>query len=311
MNHTPSTDPNYWERMEAINKGETFSDGSRWDAEFPDLVPKVVEKLSWEKTKIDIYSPPPIQPVAIDIAEEYNGTVPYGSYGDMSCIYGPPKNKKSYFKSAIVAAYIGGKADNYFDNVKGRDTDGKVVFDIDTEQGYNHAWRSTHRVKEMCGFDSNPNYIPLHWREYTPVERRELLDSVFKDERYKGRFGLIAIDGVADFVDDVNDLKGTNDLIQILLSGSSATGAHIVLVMHCNYGTKKPTGHLGSAILKKCETIAYVENKTERVDGKVVAIDKSEVTVECMDSRNAPFDSFSFVLDESKLPKLKGMEMPF
>ena len=292
---SPYSNPNYWSQ---------FDD----DVTVPEN-PK--PKKSWRGTEIDIYTPPPLQPVAIDMASEFNGTVPYGSYGDMSCIYGPPKNKKSYLKSAIVASYIGGQANNYFENISGRDTRGKVVFDIDTEQGYQHAWKSTHRVKEMVGFDRNPNYIPLHWREYTATERRELLDSLFKDEEYQGRFGLIAIDGVADFVDDVNNLKQVNDLIQILLSGSSNTGAHIVLVMHCNYGSKKPTGHLGSAILKKCETIAYVENKTERVDGRVVSIDKSEVTVECMDSRNAPFDDFSFYLDHDRLPKLKGKTLDF
>lgn len=294
--NTPATNPRYWEELDEIQNGNADFSVNLKDNPNP--------KPHWKGTEIDIYTPPPAQPVAIDIADDREGSVPFGSYGDISCIFGPPKNKKSYLKSAIVASYIGGNANNYFENIWGRNSKGKVVFDIDTEQGYSHAWKSTHRIKEMVGFEKNENYIPLHWREKTAAERRQLLDSIFKDEEYKGRIGVIAIDGVADFVDDVNDLKGTNELIQILLSGSSNTGAHIILVMHSNYGSKKPTGHLGSAILKKCETIAYVENRTVRNDaGVVVSIDKSIVDVHCMDSRNASFDDFSFTIDANKLPQ--------
>ncbi len=156
MMHTPSTDQNYWARMDALRSGTSYTDGTHWDNEFPMLNPinqtdlpenpkakdkdELFEKM-WNESEVDIYGPPPKQFVAIDIQHNFHGTVPFGTYGGISCIYGPPKSKKSFLKSAFVSAYIGGQTNNRFDIVRGRDRKGRWVVDIDTEQGSFHAWR--------------------------------------------------------------------------------------------------------------------------------------------------------------------------
>jgi len=50
------------------------------------------------------------QPVAISIgSSEYKGQfypIPFGSYGDFSCIVGASKSRKTFFKSMIVSIFF-------------------------------------------------------------------------------------------------------------------------------------------------------------------------------------------------------------
>ncbi len=325
MMHCKETDPMFMPRMQAWQEGRPLGDGSHWDEEWKaentwyndseyktDLPenPKAKEKddlfdKMWNESEVDIYGPPPKQRVAIDIQHNFHGTVPFGTYGGISCIYGPPKSKKSFLKSAFVSAYIGGQTNNRFDIVRGRDRKGRWVVDIDTEQGDYHAWRTLKRVKDMVGADRVHNYKPLAWAGYSPKEMRDGLREILS--RNDLDIGLVVIDGIHDFVESVNDDRGTNELFHILVSAAKETGAHILCIMHCNYGSKKPTGHLGSSMLKKAETIAYVENKTRRgSNNDILEINKKVMTVECMDSRSISFDSFEFVIDEMELPRFSG-----
>ena len=77
-------------------------------------------------------------PVALSIGNHfYKGTqypTPFGTYGNFSCIVGASKSMKTFLKSAITAAYIGGNTQNLFPNVRGHNIKDKWVIDIDTEQ---------------------------------------------------------------------------------------------------------------------------------------------------------------------------------
>ena len=77
---------------------------------------------------------------------------------------------------------------------------------------------------------------------------------------------------------------------QKLLEWSANENCHIITVLHRNFGSNKPTGHLGSSILKKSETVAFVEKQD----------DVTIVTPEY--SRNIPFNDFGFSVDKDWLP---------
>ena len=53
------------------------------------------------------------------------------------------------------------------------------------------------------------------------------------------------------------------------------------------------TGHLGSALAKKSETIIELEQNT---------VNKDWITVHCKQSRNYAFDTFSFEVNDYGLP---------
>jgi len=67
----------------------------------------------------------------------------------------------------------------------------------------------------------------------------------------------------------------------------------IICVIHNNFGTSKMTGHLGSALAKKSETIIELEQNT---------VNKDWITVHCKQSRNYAFETFSFEVNDYGLP---------
>ena len=234
-------------------------------------------------------------PIAISIGTyEYKGEsypTPFGSYGDISCIVGASKSKKTFYKSAIMAGYIGGNSINYFSNIKGHNNRKKWIIDIDTEQSKFHSQRTFRRVQEMTGIN-NPYYRCFYLREYSPPERIKFIEWLLNGSEYSGNIGLVSIDGYADLVTDFNNIDQASDLSGKLMKWSSEQNCHITGVLHRNFGTQKPVGHVGSFILKKAETVVFIESDA----------DTGFVNVKCEYSRNRPFEDINFDIDENALP---------
>lgn len=250
---------------------------------------KSIERDSFIDVSVQIERPP----VAIGLGSyEYKGNlypIPFGSYGDFSCIVGASKSMKTFLKSAIIAGYIGGNSQNYFPDVRGFNNDRKYVIDIDTEQSTYHTQRTARRVCEMVG--ANPDfYKPFSLREYDSKTRLEFINWLYNESQYKDYLGLVSIDGAADLLENVNDLEASNALVGNMLKWTKQTNSHLITVLHRNHGTSKPTGHLGSAITKKAETVAFVTKESDIV----------KVTPEY--TRNYPFNEFEFRLDKNFLP---------
>ena len=243
------------------------------------------------------------QPVCISMGEHNFGTqtqaTVFGSYGDYSCLVGASKSKKSFLKSAICSSFFGGNSNHYFDDWKGHQTQGKWLIDIDTEQSDYHAWRVFRRIPEMVG-SYDIQYKGFALRRYTPRERMDFIEWLVYDSEYRGKIGLISIDGYADLISDFNDLEQSNELTSNLMKWSHDAECHITGVLHKNFGTEKPVGHIGSAVLKKAETVAFVVPETDE-NGKPLWA--APVKVDCRYARNVPFDEFSFVIDPNHLPK--------
>ena len=235
------------------------------------------------------------QPIALSLGHyDYKGElypIPFGSYGDFSCIVGASKSMKTFLKSALVAGYIGGQSSNYFPDVKGHDTQDKFVIDIDTEQSLYHTQKVARRVCDMVG--TNPSrYIPFALREHDAKTRFQFVEWVMMESEYKDNIGLITVDGSADLLENVNDLEVSNSIVQGFMKWTKITNSHLITVLHRNHGSMKPTGHLGSSILKKAETVCFVERDTENGVVKVSA----EYT------RNYPFSEFAFSLNKDFIP---------
>ena len=69
--------------------------------------------------------------------------------------------------------------------------------------------------------------------------------------------GLVVIDGMADLVSDVNNIEESNKATQKIMEWSARLNCHIVTVIHSNFGSDKPTGHLGSSFLKRKQKHKY------------------------------------------------------
>ena len=113
----------------------------------------------------------------------------------------------------------------------------------------------------------------------------------------ENKAGLVIIDGIADLVSDVNNLEESNLCVQKIMKWSAELNCHIVTVIHSNFGSDKPTGHLGSFLEKKTETQIQLEANTVNTD---------LVTVKCKRSRGFSFETFSFKVNEKGLPEVEG-----
>ena len=67
---------------------------------------------------------------------------------------------------------------------------------------------------------------------------------------------------------------------------------HVITIIHSNYGSDKPTGHLGSLLEKKAET-QYNLKRNESTGC---------IDVICRRTRNVPFEPFAFNLTDTNLP---------
>lgn len=219
--------------------------------------------------------------------------IPIGSYGNFSFVQAPPKTKKTFFVSLITSAYLG-SGNHFAGNIKGH-RNGKGVLHIDTEQGKWHCQRVFKRTLDMSGLKDNKDYHPFSLRTIGYKERIKFIDYCL-NKKYEN-IGVLIIDGVADLVADVNNLEECNNCVQKIMEWSANYNLHIIAVIHSNFGSYKPTGHLGSLLEKKTETQIELEANT---------VNTEWTTVKCKRSRNYAFETFSFSVNDIGYPYIVG-----
>ena len=242
-------------------------------------------------------------PVAISMGETtiqtLKGTktlpIPIGTYGNFSFVQAPPKTMKTFFISLLASVYLGG-SNKFGGTLKGH-RDNKCLIHFDTEQGKFHAQRVFRRVVDMNIKNDLGCYHTFGLRTVGFKDRIAFIEYYLQEKIEKGKVGLCIIDGVADLCSDVNSLEQSNFIAQKLMEWSQRFSCHILTVIHSNFGSDKPTGHLGSILEKKTETQIQLETNT---------INKDWITVKCKRSRGYAFDTFSFKVNNVGLPEIIG-----
>ncbi len=234
-------------------------------------------------------------PIALSIGEvtlrTKNGAkifpIPLGTYGNFSFVSAPPKTHKTYFISLLASVYISG-SNRFGGDMRGFRED-KCLIHFDTEQGKYHAQRVFSRVKDMAEIDKEDIcYHTFALRTIGYKTRIEFIDYYLKKQE---NLGLVIIDGIADLCSDVNNIVEANEVVQRIMEWSANYNCHIICVIHSNWGSEKPTGHLGSFMEKKTETHIQLEKNI-----------LNEVTVKCKRSRGFAFENFSFKINDFGLP---------
>jgi hypothetical protein len=254
-----------------------------------------------EDCKVDPKESIEYPPVALSLGEKLLKTntkdlllpIPIGTYGNFSFVQAPPKTKKTFLISLLTSIYLGGK--NHFGgDLKGHRQNRDVIH-IDTEQGKWHCQKVFKRVLDMNSIDYSKNYYTFGLRTIGYKERIQFIEYCL--EHKVKNAGLLIIDGIADLVSDVNNLEESNACVQKLMEWSANYKVHIMCVIHSNFGSDKPTGHLGSFLEKKTETQIQLEANT---------VNKDWITVKCKRSRGYSFETFSFKVNEIGLPEIVG-----
>lgn len=213
---------------------------------------------------IDVTKKLEYPPVALSIGTHSIGEkefpIPFGTYGNFSCLVGASKSRKTFFKSMLLSSYIGGKSSELVGDIKTHRDRECFIIDIDSEQSTWHAQNVFKRVMKMVGVDNYEFYKPFALRPYEPKERLEFIEWLIYESDLKDNIGLISIDGLADLVNDFNDLKESQAVIQKVMKWTDEKQFHLTTVLHSNFGTSKAVGHIGSSVLKKAETVCQISS---------------------------------------------------
>jgi len=258
-------------------------------------------ELIKEECQIDTSEIMEYPPTALSLGEKTIKTkkgdvtfpIPIGTYGNFSFVQAPPKTKKTFFISLLASVFLSGK-NNFGGKLKGHRKK-ECLLHFDTEQGSWHAQRVFRRVLDMNEKKDQGCYHTYGLRTIGYKQRLEFIEYCL--EQNKGNNGLVIIDGIADLVSDVNNLEESNMCVQKIMQLSATYNCHIITVIHSNFGSSKPTGHLGSFLEKKTETQIELEANT---------VNKEWVTVSCKRSRGYAFETFSFSVNEFGLPFVVG-----
>jgi len=228
---------------------------------------------------------------------EYKGNwydTPVMTASEFSAIIAVSKAKKSFIKSAFLGSYIGGQSNKLFPNIKTHRDKDYTILDFDTEQGRFYTQRTFRRVQEITGtlYEHYKGYATRH---LSSPERLGLIDYCLKNQNtlYKNPVKLISIDGIADLVENTNDIVMSKEASDYVMRWTYDYNIHVTTVIHKSAITGKPLGHLGTYVLKKAESVINLEVNPDKT-----------VTVSNPYSRGYHFDDFTFDINKDALPYL-------
>ena len=218
--------------------------------------------------------PPPVPVVSI------NGEI-ISTEGNLTTISGGSKDGKSAFTSILIAGAI---SDNgQLDGLEGVDvlpnTNKKAVIHIDTEQARHRHQSNMKTILNRCSFASCPDYfLSYNIRAMDVNEYMSFTDGLCRaaSTAYSG-IHLIVIDGIADFICDVNDSEQSNAIVKFFEGLAVKYQTPIIVIVHTNPNSDKERGHLGSQLQRKSESVlmvkkegdvSYLEAKLLRMAGK-------------------------------------------
>lgn len=250
------------------------------------------------KAKIDVNIPISRPPIIMKIRDFDNGKIwerRLFTLGNFSAITGKSKSKKSFLAAMFLAAATkNGLIDNKIYGTLPESKTQVVLFD--TEQSNYDAYRYSKNVIETIG-EYKDNFITFALREYSPMERCEIIDYVLT--RFKDSIGYVVIDGIADLVKAINDEDEATRVITLLMKWTKTFNNHITVNIHQNKNDSYATGWIGSYILKKAECIISVFKDDEN---------SMKSRVECTDIRGtAEFKDFEIEITEKGIPHIADL----
>ena len=135
------------------------------------------------------------------------------------------------------------------------------------------------------------NGTVLHYRAYFPEEAIGMIPDL----------GLVIIDGIRDFIHDINSPGESTDVISKFMQWTDDRQIHIHTVLHQNKNDEHARGHVGTELNNKAETVMQIEPDKD---------DKSISVVEVIHSRDREFEPFAFRVNDDSLPELVESYQP-
>lgn len=258
--------------------------------------PKLQKKLALLSHRVKA-SAPPKEPVT----RLYLANKPICTAGNITTLTSKAKTGKTAALGAATAAIISASAGTgqlNHDTFKFRaaNPEGHAVIVFDTEQSPYDAYQCYKRSLDRAGQQDDPPW--LHHYSLVGLNARQLHEALdlaieIALETHQGIFALI-LDGVADFVNSVNDEAESNQFVTWLRKRTVDHQTTAICVIHSNEGDKAGNdsrGHLGKQLIRKAES-----NLMLKKEGEVTTITSDK-------QRKAPItaaDNVAFQWDDSQ-----------
>ena len=222
-----------------------------------------------------------------------------GTLGNFSASIGKAKSKKTFNVSAIVASALSNDTVLHYRSTFPKDK--RKVLYVDTEQGRYHCQNVLKRILRLADLPENKepdNLVMLALRKYSPDMRLAIVEQAIGTIP---NLGLVVIDGIRDFLYDINSPSESTDIISKFMQWTDDKQIHIHTVLHQNKNDEHARGHIGTELNNKAETIMQVEVDKE---------DKTVSVVEAVHIRDREFEPFAFRINEEVLPEAVESYLP-
>lgn len=199
---------------------------------------------------------------------------PISTPGNITNIIAPAKAGKSSAVAAMIAAMV--VSDSNAEHFLNRDDDNipdtlgflgtsprkdSFVVHIDTEQSRHDHDKLVRSALRRAKANSKPDWLKSYCLTgFDAINLRRSLGEIIGNLGPKNIFAIL-LDGIADFVRDVNDSAECNDFAASLQSTAIECSCPIIVVIHENPGSHngKGRGHLGSQLERKAESNIRLE----------------------------------------------------
>ena len=247
-----------------------------------------------EESAVSVTSAYEHSPVVLRVDDATIGTL-----GNFSASIGKAKSKKTFNVSAIVASALTNGTVLHYQSTFPKDK--RKVLYVDTEQGRYHCQNVLRRILRLADLpeDEEPdNLVMLALRKYSPKIRLAIVEHAIDTTP---DLGLVVIDGIRDFLYDINSPGESTDIISKFMQWTDDRQIHIHTILHQNKNDEHARGHIGTELSNKAETIIQVE---------VDKVEKNISIVEAIHIRDCEFGPFAFRINEEALPELVEPYLP-
>ena len=180
-----------------------------------------------------------------------------GTLGNFSASIGKAKSKKTFNVSAIAAAALKNATVLHY-RACFPERKRKILY-VDTEQGKNHCQIVLNRILRLAGLPKDcdaDNLTMLALRKYSPEVRLAITEEAIG---MIPDLGLVIIDGIRDFIHDINSPGESTDVISKFMQWTDDRQIHIHTVLHQNKNDEHARGHVGTELNNKAETVMQIE----------------------------------------------------
>jgi len=177
-----------------------------------------------------------------------------GSLGNIVTITGKPKSRKTTFLQAMLSSFLSGEQ---VYNIECNLPVGCNIALIDTEQSKYDLYRGLQRIKKTAKITEFPPSLKIYQnRPLQAAQNRQfLINLVQSDDNLR----IIFIDGMLDFVADMNNIEESSSLLFMLQKICFEKNILIVTILHENKASNFTLGHIGSFLERKSQSLLRVE----------------------------------------------------